>query len=863
VTGNTWEVFPSTGNGIYGGSGTIFADAIATTSGSGFSIKVITGDEFNVGDITNATGGYGLEVTSVGVTIGNNDGVADKQVYATTAFTGMEYEGNGLILRDTAQDSNVSGTYTINGGTIAGGFRGYEYSTNYSSNFSNLSLVTKQYVDSVAVGGGGNGIYGGSDTVPINTVVTIDSGLIFRGEAGVPFFRIDMENGLAGSFFNQIDTQIYARYYDIASDNRVVVRPDGVHLEAITPDKIFLDGITRFEDLTTTTLTDSMFYLVGAAANGDAGRVYVGDGLSFYNDTLSAVGSGGGANLDFNGTVSPITLRSDSGTDVNFKDSTGITIKQVGEVLTILNTSPDQVVSLTGGGISNITGSYPNFTITSTEVDGSVTNEIQNLSYTAGTGAIGISSGTGTTIPVMTSSTRGLVPDGDGAGTDEFLREDGTWAVPPGGGGDGIYGGNGTIAPITVATLTSGSTFEIKYNGGSTDALYINDGAPGVLLATESQNGIIILRDTASVFFSPSIDMTGVLRLRTQTGGAGTIRLFEPSASGTQSTTITAGAQAANLTYILPLADGVDGEYLKFTTGGQLDWATPSGGTPAGANYQVQYYDTGAFGAEAAFNYNPTNNQLVVGHTTTGATIHGRYHAYNGGSVFRFETKSGSDILNLYENGYLKFGNGEVYPRFYQSATSGGSVDSLASGIVANVSVSSVSGNEDMFSVHHPSISPTSGDKTALKVKGTFDPTSGTANYIGVDVTPTINQTGSSSGVAYGLKVTPTLTDHTQFYGLFLSFNPANDSYGVYQSGANVSNYFAGNIGVGSGNTAPSSLIDLAHTNGYDQLVLRTPYTPTSSADTNGDPGQVAWDNNYIYIQVSGGVWKRAALSSF
>jgi len=39
------------------------------------------------------------------------------------------------------------------------------------------------------------------------------------------------------------------------------------------------------------------------------------------------------------------------------------------------NTAPDQTVSITGAGINNVTGTYPDFTITGTEVDGSVTNE--------------------------------------------------------------------------------------------------------------------------------------------------------------------------------------------------------------------------------------------------------------------------------------------------------------------------------------------------------------------------------------------------------------------------------------------------------------------------------------------------------
>lgn len=74
---------------------------------------------------------------------------------------------------------------------------------------------------------------------------------------------------------------------------------------------------------------------------------------------------------------------------------TGISISD--DVIT--NAAPDQVVGLTGGGITVITGTYPNFTITSNEVDGSTTNELQNLSLSGQ--SLSISSGTGVTLPVV------------------------------------------------------------------------------------------------------------------------------------------------------------------------------------------------------------------------------------------------------------------------------------------------------------------------------------------------------------------------------------------------------------------------------------------------------------------------------
>lgn len=123
-------------------------------------------------------------------------------------------------------------------------------------------------------------------------------------------------------------------------------------------------------------------------------------------------------------------------------------------------TSTANAVTINAAGILAITESTSanggSITLTATEVDGSITNEIQNLTYTAATGVVAID-GTGSTdatISVMTASTRGLVPDGDGSGTDEFLREDGTWAVPPSASTDLTIGGSGPTYTIESSTGT-------------------------------------------------------------------------------------------------------------------------------------------------------------------------------------------------------------------------------------------------------------------------------------------------------------------------------------------------------------------------------------------------------------------------
>jgi hypothetical protein len=69
-----------------------------------------------------------------------------------------------------------------------------------------------------------------------------------------------------------------------------------------------------------------------------------------------------------------------------------------------------------------------------------------------------------------------------------------------------------------------------------------------------------------------------------------------------------------------------------------------------------------------------------------------------------------------------------------------------------------------------------------------------------------------------------------------------------------------GNVGIGETNPLAKLHIDSA--NGFDQLKLESTYTPSSSSDPNGTVGDIAWDDDYIYIRTSTG-WKRSALTSW
>lgn len=74
--------------------------------------------------------------------------------------------------------------------------------------------------------------------------------------------------------------------------------------------------------------------------------------------------------------------------------------------------------------------------------------------------------------------------------------------------------------------------------------------------------------------------------------------------------------------------------------------------------------------------------------------------------------------------------------------------------------------------------------------------------------------------------------------------------------------YIKGGTGYLSNNASPTALLDVAGATGYSQLRLRSTYTPSSTADANGNIGDVAWDGNYLYIKTAAG-WRRTALSDF
>lgn len=116
---------------------------------------------------------------------------------------------------------------------------------------------------------------------------------------------------------------------------------------------------------------------------------------------------------------------------------------------------------------------------------------------------------------------------------------------------------------------------------------------------------------------------------------------------------------------------------------------------------------------------------------------------------------------------------------------------------------------------------------------------------------------GASSAITTqtGFLAQGTLTGATNNYGFRGLIGAASGCWNLYIDGT-AQNYFGGNVGIGSGASAPTSALDIAS----DNIRLRTAKTPTGPTDT-GTAGQICWDANYIYVCTASNTWRRAALT--
>jgi hypothetical protein len=198
---------------------------------------------------------------------------------------------------------------------------------------------------------------------------------------------------------------------------------------------------------------NSLSPVVGAIAYSSNDKLYLTPTAGNAGQVLTSDGGAGAPywqTITGTGTVTSVDLTAGTGISVSGGPITG-----AGSI-NVVNTAPDQIVSLTGAGTTSITGTYPNFTITSTGGTGTVSS----VDASGGTTGLSFTGGPITTSGTLTlGGTLGIANGGTGATTAATARTN-LGAAASGANSDitslsGITGAISTVDSITFDTAAA------------------------------------------------------------------------------------------------------------------------------------------------------------------------------------------------------------------------------------------------------------------------------------------------------------------------------------------------------------------------------------------------------------------------
>lgn len=261
-----------------------------------------------------------------------------------------------------------------------------------------------------------SGTVGAGETYVMNTV-----GTITFGTTAINFVQIS-------------DTQIYSAGTGLTLTGTVF------SLTSPVATTLGGTGLTTFGAANRAIYSSGTTTLTAGTLPSAAG----GTGQTSYTDGQLLIGKSS------DGTLAKATLTA----------GTGISVTNGDGAITITNTAPDQVVSITGGGTTVVSGSYPNFSITSAD------QYVGTVTSVGGTGSVN-----GITLTGTVTSSGNLTLGGTLTGVN--LQTQVTGTLPAGNGGTGLTA-PGTSGNVLVS---NGSAWvSAAPAGGTPDFLIMNLG---------------------------------------------------------------------------------------------------------------------------------------------------------------------------------------------------------------------------------------------------------------------------------------------------------------------------------------------------------------------------------------------------
>jgi hypothetical protein len=266
--------------------------------------------------------------------------------------------------------------------------------------------------------------------------------------------------------------------------------------------------------------------------------------------------------------------------------------------ITVTNTAPDQTVVLNNGTGISITGTYPNFTITNTSPSSGGT-------VTSVSGTTNRITSTGGTTPVIDISASYV---GQSSITTLGTITTGTW--------------NGSVIPLAYGGTNANLTAS---NGG---IFYSTASAGAILAGTATANKMLLSGATAAPTWSTSTipSSAGATANKVLLSDGTNYVLSTPTFPNASATSgkiiISDGTNWIASTPTYPSAAGTSGNVL--TSDGTNWLSSPNAGAVAGSNTQIQYNNSGAFGASANFTFDGTNISYTknsIGGTTLSSSV--------------------------------------------------------------------------------------------------------------------------------------------------------------------------------------------------------------------------------------------------
>jgi len=399
LTTGTISATPTNGTDIVNKT---YADSIAAGINFHQSVRLATAAALPANTYNNGSSGVGatltgnangaLSVDGVAVVVGNRILVKNEVAGANNGVYTVTQVGNGstpyILTRATDFDTPGTGVNQIDAGDF--------FLVTAGSTQSNTSWVQQT-------------------PLPITVGTTA---LVFTQFAAPVLYSAGTGLTLTGTVFSITNTGVSASTYGSASSVPVLAVNAQGQITSASASSIAIAA---------SQVTSGTFTVV----QGGTGATDAATALTNLGAYPASNPNGYTSNV---GTVTSINLTAGTGISVS-----GGPITSSGSI-NVVNTAPDQVVSLTGAGTTVVTGTYPNFTITS------------NDQY----------SGTVTSV-AASGGTTGLTFSGSPITSSGTLTLGGTLAVSNGGTGatsltaNNVLLGNGTSAVQVVAPGTSGN----------------------------------------------------------------------------------------------------------------------------------------------------------------------------------------------------------------------------------------------------------------------------------------------------------------------------------------------------------------------------------------------------------------------